>query len=106
MLGSGVVKSLLELVRKERVHSSYVSRIVNLTTLAPDILAAILDEILPPQVTLFGLAVDRPAMWEAQRLRIPLNKMSSKLSSRHLPLTSLAGKSWNLEPSTSRGNAR
>jgi hypothetical protein len=37
-----------KLVRKEGVDSSYVSRMVNLTTLAPDIVAAILDETLPP----------------------------------------------------------
>ncbi len=43
---------------------------VNLTTLAPDIVAAILDEIFPPEVTLFGLAVDPPALWEEQRERI------------------------------------
>jgi hypothetical protein len=49
-----------------------VSRMVNLTTLAPGIVAAILDETLPPDLTLFALAVDRPALWEEQRLRIGL----------------------------------
>ena len=44
MLESGVVKSLRELARREGVYSSYVSRMVNMTTLAPDIVAAILDE--------------------------------------------------------------
>lgn len=44
---------------------------VNLTTLAPDIVAAILDDALPNHVTLFDLAVDPPALWERQwdRLR-------------------------------------
>lgn len=42
----------------------------NLATLAPDIVAAILDETLPPEVTLFDLAVDPPALWEKQRKRI------------------------------------
>lgn len=64
---SGEVKSLRELARTEGVDSSYVSRMVNLTTLAPDIVAAILDDTLPNHVTLFGLAVDPPALWEAQR---------------------------------------
>jgi hypothetical protein len=54
------------------VDSSYVSRMVNLTTLAPGIVAAILDETLPPDLTLFALAVDPPALWEEQRLRIGL----------------------------------
>jgi hypothetical protein len=43
---------------------------VNLTTLAPDIVAAILDETLPPEVTLFDLAVDPPELWEDQRRRL------------------------------------
>jgi hypothetical protein len=44
-----------------------VSRIVNLTTLAPDIVTAILDETLPPDVTLFELAAGTPLVWEEQR---------------------------------------
>jgi len=40
---------------------------VNLTTLAPDIVAAIFDETLPPELTLFELAVEPPIMWEEQR---------------------------------------
>lgn len=45
---------------------------VNLITLAPDIVAAILDESLPPDLTLFDLAVDPPALWEKQRSRVDL----------------------------------
>ena len=41
---------------------------VNLTALAPEIVAAILDETLL-DVTLFDLAVDPPALWEEQRGR-------------------------------------
>ena len=37
-----------------------------MTTLAPDIVAAILDEILPPEMTLFELAAGAPALWEEQ----------------------------------------
>lgn len=70
MLESGVVKSLREVARKEGVDSSYVSRMVNLTTLAPDIVAAILDETLPPDATVFYLAVDPPLLREGQRRRI------------------------------------
>lgn len=67
MLESGEVKSLRELARTEGVDSSYVSRMVNLTILAPDTVAAILDDALPNHITLFDLAVDPPALWEAQR---------------------------------------
>ena len=43
---------------------------VNLTTLAPDIVAAILDETLPPEVTLFELAAGTPLVWEGQWGRV------------------------------------
>ncbi len=46
---------------------AYLSRIMNLTTLAPDIVAAILDETLPNHVTLFGLASGTPLLWDEQR---------------------------------------
>ena len=81
MLESGVVKSLREIARREGVDSSYVSRMVNLTTLAPDIVAAILDETLPPDLTLFDLAVDPPALWEEQRNRIEGMTPRSRLES-------------------------
>jgi hypothetical protein len=41
---------------------------VNLTSLGPDIVAAILDDTLPSNVTLFDVAVDPPAVREDQRL--------------------------------------
>jgi hypothetical protein len=43
---------------------------VNLTTLAPDIVAAILDETLPAEVTLFDLAAGTPLLWDEQRGRL------------------------------------
>ena len=70
MLESGEVKSLKEIGVREGIDSSYVSRMVNLTTLAPDIVAAILDDAMPNHVTLFDLAVDPPALWEEQRARV------------------------------------
>jgi hypothetical protein len=38
----------------------------DLTTLAPDSGAAILDDALPNDITLFELAVDPAALWEEQ----------------------------------------
>lgn len=72
MLESGEAKSLREIAAREGVDRSYVSRMVNLTTLSPDIVAAILDDELPNHITLFDLAVDPPAMWEEQRERIKI----------------------------------
>ena len=52
-----------EIARREGVDDSYVSRMVNLTTLAPDIVAAILDQTLPPEMALFELASGTPVVW-------------------------------------------
>lgn len=62
--GLGEAKSLKEIAAREGIDNSYVSRMVNLTTLAPDIVAAILDDALPNHITLFDLAVDPPALWD------------------------------------------
>lgn len=70
MLESGEAQSLKEIAEREKVDNSYVSRMVNLTTLAPDIVAAILDDALPNHITLFDLAVDPPALWDEQRSKI------------------------------------
>jgi uncharacterized protein YidB (DUF937 family) len=72
MLETGQAKSLREIAEKEGVDNSYVSRMVNLTTLAPDIVEAILDDQLPPTVTLFDLAVDPPRLWSQQRQKLPV----------------------------------
>ena len=72
MLESGEAKSLKEIATREGIDNSYVSRMVNLTTLAPDIVTAILDDALPNHVTLFDLAVDPPALWTEQRARLGL----------------------------------
>ena len=59
-----------EIATREGIDNSYVSRMVNLPTLAPDIVVAILDDALPNHVTLFDLAVDPPALWDEQRARL------------------------------------
>jgi hypothetical protein len=63
-------ENLTEIAALEGVDNSYVSRMVNLTTLAPDIVEAIMEDALPDHLTLFDLAVDPPALWEEQRGRI------------------------------------
>ncbi|EKF9276416.1 LacI family transcriptional regulator [Vibrio cholerae] len=70
MLETGEVSSLREIAQLEGLDNSYISRMVNLTTLAPDIVEAILDDCLPPNITLFDLAVDPPRLWSEQRARI------------------------------------
>ena len=67
MLESGEVRSLKQIAEKEGVDNSYVSRMVNLTNLAPDIVEAILDDQIPDHVTLFDLAVNPMKLWCDQR---------------------------------------
>jgi len=67
MLESGEVSTMTEIAKREGIDNSYVSRMVNLTTLAPDIVDAILQNVLPDQLTLFDIAVDPPSLWDEQR---------------------------------------
>ena len=66
---SGKVSSLKEIAKREGIDSSYVSRMINLTTLAPEIVEAILEDEVPDHVTLFDLAVDTAVLWDEQRQR-------------------------------------
>jgi hypothetical protein len=77
ILVSGEAKFLKEIAQREGVDDSYVSRMVNLTALAPDVVAAILDETLPAEVTLFELAAGTPLLWEEQRGRLEGNNTQS-----------------------------
>jgi len=63
-------KPVRTVAEREGMDRAYVSRMVNLTTLAPDIVAAILDETLPSEVTLFDLASGTPLLWDEQRAQI------------------------------------
>lgn len=82
---SGKVANLTEIAKQEKLDRSYVSRMVNLTTLAPDIVAAILDETLPENVSLFDLAVDTPLSWEDQRQRVAKSAAKSRRAGKSLP---------------------
>ena len=62
MLESGEVTSLKDIAALEHVNDRYVGRMVNLTTLAPHVVAAILDDV-QGDVTVFHLAVDPPRLW-------------------------------------------
>lgn len=77
MLESGEVTTMTQIAKREGVDKSYVSRMVNLTTLAPDIVEGILLNALPDHLTLFDLAVDPPALWKEQRRRFLLSPSNS-----------------------------
>lgn len=67
---SGNAANIAAIAKTKNVDRSYISRMVNLTTLAPEIQAAILDETLPDTVLLFDLASDTPLSWVEQRGRV------------------------------------
>jgi hypothetical protein len=70
MLESGEAKSMKVIAVREGIDGSHVSRIVNLTGLAPDIVAAVLDETLPEEVARFDLTARTPLVWGKQWGRI------------------------------------
>jgi hypothetical protein len=67
MLDSGAYGMLEDLARAKNVHATYVSRVLRLTLLAPEIVEAILDGRQPAGVGLDDLLAGFPLEWEEQR---------------------------------------
>ena len=67
MLETGTVATVTVIAARERINASYVSRVLRLTLLAPDIVEAILDGRQAPEMTLPALVGPFPVEWEAQR---------------------------------------
>ena len=66
MLDTGVHGTLKDLARAKGVAPSYVSRILRLTLLGPDIVEAILDGRQPAELQLDGLLEEFPLDWTRQ----------------------------------------
>src|SRR5258708_591693 len=64
MLESGEYASSAELAKAEKVNDSYLSRILRLTLIAPDIIEAILAGRQPGTLQLDELMRPLPATWE------------------------------------------
>ena len=67
MLETGVVATVTEIAARERINASYVSRVLRLTLLAPEIVEAILDGRQSAKVTLPKLIGPSPVEWSEQR---------------------------------------
>ena len=67
MLDTGVHATLADLARAKRLPPSYVSGILRLTLLAPEIVEAILDGIQPAEFRLDDLLTGFPLDWDEQR---------------------------------------
>src|SRR5882757_10825390 len=70
MIESGKYVSSAELAKAEKVNDSYLSRILRLTLLAPDIVEAILAGRQPSTLQLDELLKPLPAAWNQQRARL------------------------------------
>lgn len=66
MLDSGKFATVAELAETERIAISYLSRVLRLTLLAPDIIEAILDGRRPPEVNLSQMLEPFPLDWRKQ----------------------------------------
>jgi hypothetical protein len=69
MLDEGVCGTIKELAERERVNAGYMSRVLRLTLLAPDIVEAILDGRQPDGLRLEDLLEAFPVEWMEQRSR-------------------------------------
>ena len=67
MLESGEFATFAELAEREGIAPSYMTRILRLTLLAPDIVEAVVDGRQGPEVTLARLMEQFPVEWEGQR---------------------------------------
>ena len=66
MLESGEFMTITELAEREGIAVSYLTRVLRLTLLAPDIVEAILDGKQDPEVTLARLHMALPVEWKEQ----------------------------------------
>jgi hypothetical protein len=69
MLDEGVHATIEDLARANRVHATYVSRVLRLTLLAPEIVEAILDGRQPAELQLDELLAGFPLDWRQQAER-------------------------------------
>ncbi|MFD1508125.1 hypothetical protein [Lacimonas salitolerans] len=67
MLESGEFASISELAEREGIAPSYMTRVLRLTLLAPDIVEAILDGKQGPEVTLGRVLEPFPVEWPEQQ---------------------------------------
>ena len=67
LLENGTYGCLEEIAKAERIGPSFISRIIRIASLAPDIVDAILDGRQPAHLTFKDLMCPFPVGWEDQR---------------------------------------
>jgi hypothetical protein len=85
LIESGKYISSAELAKAEKVNDSYLSRILRVTLVAPDIIEAILAGRQPSTFQLDDLLKPLPAEWDQQstRLRGPRSMPEHRVTERH-----------------------
>ena len=72
MLESGEFATIAELAEREGIAPSYMTRVLRLTLLAPDIIEGILDGKQGPEVTLAQVLEPFPHTWQHQAVQFSL----------------------------------
>jgi hypothetical protein len=72
MIESGKYSSSAELAKAEKVNDSYLSRILRLTLIAPDVIEAILSGGQPSTLQLDDLLRPLPEAWKQQRSELAI----------------------------------
>ena len=72
LLETGDFTTIEEIAEAENINSSYVSRVLRMTLLAPEIVEAILAGRQPPALTMARAMQPFPLDWEEQRMAFRL----------------------------------
>lgn len=78
LLESGVYATIDEVAAAEKINDSYVSRVLRLTLLAPDVVEAILDGRQAADLQLDAFLRPMPIEWELQRRRFAAERLSER----------------------------
>ncbi len=77
-LDSGEASSMKDIGDKERLGDNYVSRLLKLTLLAPDIVEAILSGKQPKTLNLVDMLTFMPLEWQEQRRKFGFSIIPNK----------------------------
>lgn len=67
MLESGSHATIAEIAEAERINESYVSRVLRLTLLAPEVVEGIMEGRQPARLSLATLLIPFPVCWQEQK---------------------------------------
>ena len=91
MMDSGEFATIAELAEREGIAPSYMTRVLRLMLLAPDIVEAFLDGRQPADLTLETLREPAPAQWHDQMSWLRRNPKASERGSHSLPAATAYG---------------